>query len=80
MKITSEGQITIPADIRERLGLLPDTEVEVEVVDDYVQVRRVRPSAERRSLPEFLESMTGRATSGLTTDEIMAMTRFDESD
>ena len=28
MKITSKGQVTIPADIREKAGLLPETEVE----------------------------------------------------
>ena len=28
MRITSKGQVTIPADIRERAGLLPHTEVE----------------------------------------------------
>ncbi len=78
MKITTEGQITIPEEIRERLGLLPDTEVEFEVVDDCVQLRRVRPSAER--VREILESMTGRATSGLTTDEIMALMRPSEPD
>lgn len=29
MRITSKGQVTIPADIRERAGLLPETEVSV---------------------------------------------------
>ncbi len=28
MRITSKGQVTIPVEIRERLGLLPDCEVE----------------------------------------------------
>ena len=28
MRVTSKGQVTIPADIRERAGLLPHTEVE----------------------------------------------------
>ena len=30
MRITSKGQVTIPAEIRERAGLLPYTEVEFE--------------------------------------------------
>ena len=30
MRITSKGQVTIPAEIRERAGLLPQTEVEFE--------------------------------------------------
>lgn len=31
MRITSKGQVTIPQDIRERVGLLPHTEVEFTV-------------------------------------------------
>jgi len=31
MRITSKGQVTIPQAIRERLGLLPNTEVEFAV-------------------------------------------------
>ena len=31
MRITSKGQVTIPQDIRERLGLLPNTDVEFAV-------------------------------------------------
>jgi AbrB family looped-hinge helix DNA binding protein len=30
MRITSKGQVTIPADIREQAGLLPHTEVDFE--------------------------------------------------
>ena len=31
MRITSKGQVTIPQDIREKLGLFPNTEVEFTV-------------------------------------------------
>ena len=34
MKLTTKGQVTIPLNIRERLGLLPWTEVVFDVVDD----------------------------------------------
>ena len=37
MRITSKGQVTIPMDIREKLGLLPNTEVEFEIDRDAVQ-------------------------------------------
>ena len=47
------GQVTIPQEIRKRLGLLRDTEVEA--VDDCVQARKARPSAER--VPEARECM-----------------------
>jgi AbrB family looped-hinge helix DNA binding protein len=33
MRITTKGQVTIPQEIREELGLLPNTEVTFEIVD-----------------------------------------------
>jgi AbrB family looped-hinge helix DNA binding protein len=47
MRITSKGQVTIPQDIRERIGLLPDTEVEFEVVGNAVKFRKARHSRAR---------------------------------
>ncbi len=73
MRITSKGQVTIPIEIRQRLGLLPDTEVEFEVVGTAVRVRR---AANRRTRGQALvERMRGRASTKLTTDEILALTR-----
>ncbi len=45
MQITSKGQVTIPQDVRNRLGLLPHTEVEFEVTGDYARIRKARPTA-----------------------------------
>lgn len=42
MKITTKGQVTIPIEIREKRGLLPDTEVEFEIVGRTVRMRKVR--------------------------------------
>jgi AbrB family looped-hinge helix DNA binding protein len=73
MRITSKGQVTIPQEIRERLGLLPNTEVEFEVVGNAVRVRKARETRSRgRSV---VARMRGQATSRLTTDEIMKLTR-----
>ena len=44
MRITTKGQVTIPVEIREKLGLLPNTEVEFEVVGQAVRMRKVRPA------------------------------------
>jgi len=49
MRITSKGQVTIPAEIRERAGLLPQTEVEFEF--DGKVVRIVRAKAGKRDGP-----------------------------
>jgi AbrB family looped-hinge helix DNA binding protein len=73
MRITSKGQVTIPQDIRERIGLLPDTEVEFEVVGNAVKIRKARDSRARgRALVARLK---GRASRAMTTDEIMKLTR-----
>jgi AbrB family looped-hinge helix DNA binding protein len=73
MRITSKGQVTIPQEIRHRLGLQPETEVEFDVVGNTVQIRKVggRPGRGRR----IVDRLGGRATTRLTTDQILALTR-----
>jgi len=44
MRITSKGQVTIPADIREQAGLLPHTEVDFTFDGKVV---RIAPAAKR---------------------------------
>jgi len=73
-RITSKGQVTIPADIRDRLGLLPQTEVVFEVEDDTVRIRRADNGKPGRG-NWLTRHMRGRATASMTTDEIMALTR-----
>ena len=75
MRITSKGQVTIPMDIREKLGLLPNTEVEFTIDRGAVRMTKAsRPGARSRGR-EIVEHMRGRATSGLTTDQIMKLMR-----
>lgn len=74
MRITSKGQVTIPIEIRERAGLLPHTEVRFEVEGNAVRIIRDEKSAGGRG-QKLLERMRGRATSGMSTEEIMALTR-----
>jgi AbrB family looped-hinge helix DNA binding protein len=76
VKITTKGQVTIPQHIRERLGLLPNTEVEFEIRDDVVLLRKARGG--RRRGRTLVARMRGRADTGLTTDEIMALTRGED--
>jgi len=74
MKITSKGQVTIPADIREHAGLLPGTEVEFAQSGGRVYVRR---TATRRRGRRLVEALRARGTVRMSTDEIMALTRGD---
>jgi AbrB family looped-hinge helix DNA binding protein len=73
MRMTSKGQVTIPQEIREQLGLLPHSEVVFEVDGDAVRIRKAEASNARGNA--LLARMRGTATSGLTTDEILALTR-----
>lgn len=40
-KVTSQGQTSVPAEIRQRLGLAPGTTLEWDEQGDHVVVRRV---------------------------------------
>ncbi|GAB6269445.1 AbrB family transcriptional regulator [Smithella sp. SC_K08D17] len=73
MRITSKGQVTIPADIRQRAGLLPNTEVEFEFIDKIVRLKKVKNAAQRGK--RLIQNMKGRATVNMTTDDILALTR-----
>ncbi|OGK77450.1 MAG: AbrB family transcriptional regulator [Candidatus Rokubacteria bacterium GWC2_70_16] len=73
MRITSKGQVTIPLAIRRKAGLLPATEVEFLLRGSTVILRRARTAGRRGG--RLLDGMRGRATTRLTTDQIMALTR-----
>jgi AbrB family looped-hinge helix DNA binding protein len=73
MRITSKGQVTIPQEIREQLGLLPETEVEFEVEGNAVRIRKARGDSRRGT--RLIARMRGRADRGLSTEEILKHTR-----
>ncbi len=75
MRVTSKGQVTIPRDIRERMGIAPQSEVEFLVVDEQVILRKVHSSKLRRG--QLIRRLRGQATVRMTTDQIMALTRGD---
>jgi AbrB family looped-hinge helix DNA binding protein len=74
MRITSKGQVTIPIAMREKLGLLPDVEVEFVLDRDSVRIKKARGKKTRGQL--IVERLRGSARpGGMSTDEIMALTR-----
>lgn len=73
MRITSKGQVTIPIEIREELGLLPETEVEFRVDGNAARIVKVR--GQRRRGRRAVEILRGRSNVKMTTDEILALTR-----
>ncbi len=75
MRVTSKGQVTIPQEIREKAGLLPNTEVEFEFDGRVVRLRKVRSGGRPARGFALVARMRGRGDVKLTTDEIMALTR-----
>ena len=75
MRITSKGQVTIPADIRARAGLMPNTEVAFEY--DGTTVRLIPVTAPRKPGrgEALVAHLRGRGDVPMTTEEIMALTR-----
>jgi AbrB family looped-hinge helix DNA binding protein len=73
VRITSKGQVTIPQEIREKLGLLPNTEVEFILEGKAVRIVKARGRRVRGT--SVVGRLRGRATVRMTTDEILALTR-----
>ena len=78
MKVTSEGQITIPPDIRERFHLLPGTDVEFLPQGEVLALRAVNEAPKKTRFQQWIERAQGSATTRLTTDEMMVMTRGED--
>jgi AbrB family looped-hinge helix DNA binding protein len=76
IKISPNGQITIPPDIQEKLGLLPSTEIQLEVMGDILQICKPRTL---RWGKQLIAAIRGKATSCLTTNDIMQATRDTKS-
>lgn len=63
--ITSKGQVTIPKEIRDRLGLEAGQEVEFELDDGEVTVRPKRSAMERlRRVSDEIQERHGRVDVG----------------
>ena len=75
MRVTEKGQVTIPKDLRDALGIGAGTEVEFERDDETIVVRKVRDGTTRGQ--QLASRLRGRGDVQMTTDEIMALTRRD---
>ena len=74
MRVTSKGQVTIPIEIRERLGLLPETEVDFVVDGGGVRIVRREVGGDGRGA-KIVRRLRGTGSVRMTTEEIMALTR-----
>jgi AbrB family looped-hinge helix DNA binding protein len=70
--VTSKGQITIPKRVRDLLGIGPGSVIDFERAKDG---RIVLVKVGKKIRPSRFARLRGHAGKGLSTDEIMAMTR-----
>lgn len=63
-RVTRRGQVTIPKDVREKLGLREGTEVEFYIEDDTLQLRKV-------NLAKAIDRWTGVLQLPTEVDEYM---------
>ncbi len=71
MRVTTKGQVTIPRNIREVLGISPETEIDfVEENGKFFLVKTDEPAVTRK-----FKKFRGIATAKMSTNEIMSLTR-----
>lgn len=73
MRLNSKGQVTIPAQLRERYGLHEGDEVDV--IEDGNTLRIVRIEESRTRGQRLVDRMRGKATTALSTDELLGLLR-----
>ena len=71
MRVTTKGQVTIPRNVREVLGIGPESDIEfLEENGRFYIVKKSTP----KSTTTFAR-LRGIATAKMSTDEIMNLTR-----
>lgn len=73
MRVTEKGQVTIPKELRDALGIGTGTEVEFERREDTIVLRKSDRHPGRGR--QLVERLRRRGDVEMTTDEIMALTR-----
>lgn len=76
MRITPDGQITIPTEILEALSISRDVELAFEIEGDRLYLKKIQPAD---NILTWIDTMRGCAASNLTTEQIMTLTRSDDN-
>jgi len=72
MRVTTKGQVTIPQEIREKLGITPA--IEIDFIEEKNRIYLVKREGQTKKTYKF-RKLRGIAHVKMTTDEIMALTR-----
>ncbi|MEX2501493.1 MAG: AbrB/MazE/SpoVT family DNA-binding domain-containing protein [Trueperaceae bacterium] len=73
MEVSRNGQVTIPRRIRDAFAFHPGSEIEFQVENGHVILALADANGPRNH--RIVKRMRGTATTSMTTDEIMALTR-----
>jgi len=71
MRVTTKGQVTIPINVREILGIMPGTDIDFREGNGRFYIVKISTPKKTRKFSK----LRGIATSKMTTDEIMNLTR-----
>jgi antitoxin PrlF len=71
MRVTMKGQVTIPKDVREILGITPETDVEFQEENGKFYIVKTSPDKPKKKFAR----LRGIATANMSTDEILGLTR-----
>jgi AbrB family looped-hinge helix DNA binding protein len=82
MRVTEKGQVTIPKDIRERLGISAGSDVDFVVADEGVMLVKVADVKDAfQNFDDWAKSIEGTLNlDGMTTDEYMEWLRGPRDD
>jgi len=71
MRVTRKGQVTIPRNIREVLGIIPETEIDFREDKGRFYIVKI----DEPEIKGKFKKLRGIATANMSTDEIMSLTR-----
>lgn len=83
MRVTEKGQVTIPKEIRDRLGIVPGSEVDFIASGGGAMLVKIGEASDPaiRDFDDWLESVRGTIDlGGMTTDEFMEFLRGPRDD
>jgi AbrB family looped-hinge helix DNA binding protein len=79
MRVTEKGQVTIPKNVRRKLGIVPGSEVEFSLQDDVAILRTAPAPDADREVADFMEHIRRHKGSmdlgGMAGDEFFKLLR-----
>lgn len=79
MRVTEKGQVTIPKNVRRKLGIVPGSEIEFDLREDGALIRHAPASQPGREVAEFMDHIRRHKGTmdlgGMTGDEFFKFLR-----